>query len=132
MKFLNRNEERARLNSLCESEEAGLAVVWGRRRVGKSRLLLEWVNEQGGVYYIADESTASLQRKLLATALDMALPGFSAVDYPNWSSLFSRLAKDAQLHKWRGPFVIDELPYLIEAAPELPQCSAEVRGPRGT
>ena len=41
MKFVNRQQEIARLNRLVNSEESGIAVIWGRRRVGKTRLLLE-------------------------------------------------------------------------------------------
>lgn len=119
MEFLNREDERGRLNRLFRSKEAGLAIVWGRRRVGKSRLLLEWVKEHKGIYFVADESTAVLQRQLLATSIEPLLPGFATVKYPDWGSLFSRLAQDAQRIRWRGPLVIDELPYLIETSPEI-------------
>jgi len=39
MIFWNRVQELAALDGL---EAGGLAVVWGRRRIGKTRLLLEW------------------------------------------------------------------------------------------
>lgn len=120
MKFINRKEEMARLNRLIASEEAGLAVIWGRRRVGKSRLLLEWISRHQGVYYMADESSERVQRKYFSIALEQVLPGFSSVEYPDWFTLFSRLAKEALHNNWRGPLVIDELPYLIAATPEFP------------
>ena len=47
------------------------------------------------------------------------LPGFADVEYPDWAALFQRLGRDARAAKWRGPLVIDELPYLTLAAPEL-------------
>lgn len=120
MKFINREEEMKRLDSLADSSESGIAVVWGRRRIGKTRLLLEWSQKHHGVYFIADESTPSVQRKYLAMAIDQALPGFSNVEYPDWMALFHRLGKDSKHAGWRGPLVIDELPYLISASPELP------------
>ncbi len=120
MKFVNRHRELERLNRLAKARSAGLAVIWGRRRVGKTRLLLEWTNQNEGVYFVADESAPSIQRKFLSLALEQALPGFSAVDYPDWNALFLRLARDAMQAKWRGPIVIDELPYLISGSPELP------------
>lgn len=120
MDFINRHQEISRLDRLLSSSQAGMAVVWGRRRVGKTRLLLEWAQKHGGVYYVADESSAAIQRKYLATALEQALSDFSQVEYPDWMSLFSRLARDAKQAKWRGPLVIDELPYLISNSPELP------------
>ncbi len=120
MKFVNRHEELKRLKELTKSRKAGVAVIWGRRRIGKTRLLLEWTNQNGGIYFVADESAPSIQRKFFSLALDQVLRGFAEVEYPDWNSLFLRLAQDARQKKWRGPIVIDELPYLISGSPELP------------
>ncbi len=120
MKFVNRHQEMARLNRLARQREGGVAVVWGRRRVGKTRLLLEWAQKHKGIYYTADESAAAIQRKYFAAAFEQALPGFSSVEYPDWSTLLSKLAREAIQAKWRGPIVIDELPYLISVSPEFP------------
>ncbi len=120
MKFVNRFKELGRLKKLFRSRTAGLAVIWGRRRLGKTRLLLEWTEKNKGIYFVADESSAFIQRKFLSIAIGQVLPGFSEAEYPDWQSLFSRLARDAIQAKWRGPIVIDELPYLISVSPELP------------
>lgn len=120
MKFTNRKQELARLDALYHLPEGGLAVLWGRRRIGKTRLLLEWANKYKGVYYTADESASVVQRKYFAIALESALPGFAAVDYPDWSTLLTRLAKEAIQMGWKGPLIIDELPYLITMSPEFP------------
>ena len=120
MKFINRTQELARLNRLACKSAGGVAVVWGRRRVGKTRLLLEWVEQHGGIYFTADESAPAIQRKYFAAALGGALPGFSEVEYPDWGAFFSRLVKEAKHARFRGPIVIDELPYLISVSPELP------------
>ncbi len=120
MDFVDRDAELARLKAAAASQASGLLVVWGRRRVGKTRLLLEWVRSQGGAYWVADTSAAALQRKNLAEALEPRLPGFAEVEYPSWSALLTRLAREAKRAGWRGPIVLDELPYLISASPELP------------
>lgn len=120
MKFVNRHQELSRLNQLIRLPDASTIVIWGRRRLGKSRLLLEWIQQYKGVYYTADESAASIQRKYFSLAIDQALTGFSEVEYPDWTTLLSRLARDATQAQWRGPIVIDELPYLITASSELP------------
>ena len=39
--FLNRREELTRLRRLFTKRSRGLGVIYGRRRCGKSRLLLE-------------------------------------------------------------------------------------------
>lgn len=92
----------------------------GRRRIGKTRLLLEWSERAGGVYTVADQSAPDLQRAYFARAISQALPGFADVTYPDWERLLSRLAADAMSAGFTGPIVIDELPYLVAASPELP------------
>ena len=120
MKFLDRQNELARLDRIASSDEAGLAVVYGRRRVGKTRLLLEWTKKHGGLYTVADQSVADLQRGYFAEAVGGKLAGFAEVEYRDWRTLLSRLAREAQAAGWRGPLVFDELPYLVLASPELP------------
>jgi AAA+ ATPase superfamily predicted ATPase len=121
VRFLDRESELERLDRLADPDgEGGLAVVHGRRRIGKTRLLLEWTKRGRGVYWVADQSAAEIQRRYLADSLSARLPGFGAVAYPDWPALLSRLARDAAASGFRGPVVIDELPYLVAAAPELP------------
>ena len=55
MKFLDRQDELSRLDKLARS--SGLAVVFGRRRVGKTRLLLEWGARHDGVYFVDRDRT---------------------------------------------------------------------------
>jgi uncharacterized protein len=118
--FLDRQPELDRLERLVAQPQGALAVLFGRRRIGKTRLLLEWVQRTNGLYVVADQSSSEVQRRYVALALATRLSGFADVEYRDWWSLLVRLARDAQALGWRGPIVIDELPYLALAAPELP------------
>lgn len=120
MKFVNRQQEMLRLTKLMQNPNSSVAVIWGRRRIGKTRLLLEWTHKFKGIYYTADESSAKVQLKYFSLALESVLPGFADVEYPDWTTLFQRLFRDAIHYGWRGPLVIDELPYMIAESPELP------------
>lgn len=120
MLFVDRLEEMARLDRLQAAGEGGLAVVYGRRRIGKTRLLLDWSSRHGGLYTVADQSSAEIQRRYFAEAVAERLPGFAEAEYPDWRALLGRLARDAQTAHWRGPLVLDELPYLVMTSPELP------------
>ena len=120
MDFLNRSSELRRLHSAYNRKEGALVVVYGRRRIGKTRLLLEWTASSGGIYSVADQSTAGVQRSHLAQVLSARLPGFADTLYPSWQVLLDRLARDATREKWRGPIVFDEFPYLVAESPELP------------
>lgn len=118
--FLDRSEEIARLDALVRRSAGGLAVVHGRRRLGKTRLLVEWCRRHAGLYSVADQSTPDIQRRYLAEALSTRLPAFGDVTYPTWQALLDRLAGESLRSRWRGPVVFDELPYLVSASPELP------------
>lgn len=120
MLFLDRTEELGRLTALSRDRAGGLAVIFGRRRIGKTRLLVEWCRRTGGVYAVADQSAAEVQRRYLAEALTGRFPGFADVTYRDWSGLLSRLSTEARHAGWRGPIVFDELPYWIATSPELP------------
>ena len=120
MKFLNREEELARLERLVRSPGAGLAVVFGRRRIGKTRLLVEWTRRHNGIYAVADQSAADIQRRYLAETFALRFPGFADADYRDWRGLLNRLSSEARAAGWRGPVVFDELPYWTASSPELP------------
>lgn len=120
MKFLNRDAELARLDALAVARGGGLAVVFGRRRIGKTRLLVEWCRRHDGVYAVADQSAADVQRRYLAEALARRFPGFADVEYRDWRGLLTRVSTEARAAAWRGPIVFDELPYWLASSPELP------------
>ena len=120
MKFLNRHAELKRLNSLLSQKQGNLAVIYGRRRIGKSRLLLEWIKKTDGIYTVADQSNAAVQRMYFAHSVAARFPGFNEVDYKDFRSLLERLSREAIISGWHGPLVIDELPYLVSSDPALP------------
>ncbi len=120
MLFLNRKEEMSRLDELTARPEGGLAVIYGRRRIGKTRLLLEWAKRHDGLYSVADQSSGQIQRRYFAESVGGRFDGFAEVEYPDWRSLLTRLAREAGQARWRGPVIFDELPYLVLSSPELP------------
>lgn len=118
MDFLDRIDERKRLMRFLSQADGGMACVYGRRRIGKSRLLEEVLSDWREVIsYCADRSEGALQRARMSEDFSRLLPGFADVSYDTWRSFFERWQRDAP----RGSvLVIDELPYLVEKSPELP------------
>ena len=121
MKFLDRGEELSRLDRLARRSGGGLAVVYGRRRVGKTRLLLHWCERNDGLYTVADQSSADIQRRYFAQVAAAATAGIrrrrlSGLEKPAGTTL----PQEARASRWRGPVVFDELPYLVLSSPEIP------------
>ena len=115
--FLDRSDEVRRLRAFLRSGDGGLVVLYGRRRLGKSRLLLETLPRSRAIYFVADEREAALQRRSLAEEISRLLPGFADVTYPDWDALLRRFWADAPP---RAVLAIDEFPSLVASAPELP------------
>ena len=73
MKFLDREEEMRRLLDLSAREDGGLAVLWGRRRVGKTRLMLEWVRRANGIYTLSEAVPIVSQRSQVGSGCPLPL-----------------------------------------------------------
>ncbi|HEX8107445.1 MAG TPA: ATP-binding protein [Kofleriaceae bacterium] len=115
--FVDRRAELGRLCRALTARTSSLVCVYGRRRVGKSRLVTTALEGLAAVYYLADERDEHLQRHSLAREIERLIPGFARVEYPDWDALLDRWAEAAPAG---AVLAIDELPYLVRAAPALP------------
>lgn len=116
MEFLNRQKEVERLSRNLNADAFRLMVVYGRRRMGKTRLLQKLLNEED-IYFIADQRESPVQIRSFARQIGLKIKNFDKATYPDWESLFLSLAR--WMDKRRTIF-IDEFPYLVKNAPELP------------
>ena len=117
MEFVDRIDEQRRLHqALHGMNPSSLVVVYGRRRLGKSTLIKK-IFQEDDVYFMADNSDASQQRRLLAKALSYKFAGFDKVDYPDWESLLVQLNYRTESH---FPLCIDEFPFLVKVDHVLP------------
>lgn len=114
--FWNRTGEETRLRAFLDAPGAGLAVIYGRRRCGKSTLL-QRVLDSTAVYFQADQRETPLQIKAFQHALARLLPEFDRADYAGWDDLLAALYARAS---GRRCVCLDEFQYLVQAAPELP------------
>lgn len=129
--FLDREPELRRLARAFADPAGALVCVFGRRRLGKSRLVQRALEGRPSVYYVGDDRDAAVQRAALAREMARVIPGFADVAYPDWEALLVRWWRDAPL---RAVLAIDELPAVVATAPELPslfQKLLDARQPRG-
>ncbi len=110
--FVNRSEE---LRLLDEHVAAGgLLVVFGRRRVGKTRLLTHWLRRRQGLYSQAIEASKEQQ---VAQVFDDLKPGLSTNLVPR---TFGELLELVDLQPRDLVICLDELPYLVASDASLP------------
>lgn len=114
--FLNRDDEQRRLRRVTKGPGGLLAVVYGRRRCGKSTLLQHLLGAHD-LYYLADQREARLQLPDVAAAVDRVVPRFSGAGYGTWEALLQTL--DDRLNR-PASLALDEFPYLVQQEPALP------------
>ncbi len=115
--FIGRTRELTELNRLYHSTRFQMAVIYGRRRIGKTRIIQEFIKDKKAVYMMAVESNLPANLELLSTAIYNAFQGETeAAAMPPFQSLenaFHYLTQKARQQKII--FVIDEYPYLAQA-----------------
>ncbi len=126
LKFVGRKRELQLLQTEYQRPRPSLMVVYGRRRVGKSTLLLKSLQslEQPSIYYQASRLTNSNNLELLMIALKNQLQ-LSPIQQTLLSGLSDWTALLAFIQELAGQvggltLVFDEFPYLCEANPALP------------
>lgn len=119
--FVGRRAELRFLEEAYRSPGSAFTPVYGRRRVGKSELILHFLRSRNGVYFLGKQAPAGLQmREFLqeaAASLEQPLLGNLAVD--SWSAVLSAVIDSA---RGRGKLILalDEFQWMAEASPELP------------
>lgn len=57
--FIGREKELATLNRLYNSDKFEFAVIYGRRRVGKTALISHFIQDKKAIYFMGVESNES-------------------------------------------------------------------------
>ena len=118
MEFLDRISEVAMLNEFVEQGGAHLVMMYGRRRVGKTTLLLRWAEQTdlSVLYWVAKRDTKEALMLSLAQAIYAWEHDLDFTTVPlrpqNWEEVFQMLAQ--AIAKKRTIVILDELPYILE------------------
>ena len=126
-RFVDRQEELATLDRLTRESRPQFVILFGRRRLGKTTLLLEFAAQSGlpALYWVASkQSEAVLQRSLYETCarfLDVPPPP-GMVTPSSWTAIFQFLVENIaeKLGGRRVLIILDEFPYAVEASASLP------------
>jgi AAA+ ATPase superfamily predicted ATPase len=113
MKFVNREPELLFLQDHYRQKGAKLIPVYGRRRVGKTRLIREFIKDKPHIYYLCEQTSGKDQLREISSRIGefFAEPLLINRPFSSWGELFEFLGRQ----KKKYVFVFDEYPYLCMA-----------------
>lgn len=119
MKFIGRKSELGKLEAEY-SRGGGFVVIYGRRRVGKTTLVKEFLKGKTSFYFLATEEVEIQSMRRLASVVARATGNslLSRASFDDWLDLFQAIAEYKPGEK--KVLVIDEFPYLVKTNPAFP------------
>jgi AAA+ ATPase superfamily predicted ATPase len=124
--FVNRQMELGILDAFWAKRGAQFMVVYGRRRIGKTALLMHWLGgraepEIRGFYWVAHRSTPEILLRGFSQALGTCLadgsPLAGSLSFSSWEDAFAQMFALARQQPIAA--CIDEFPYLLESVPGI-------------
>ena len=92
--FVGRERELKALRDVYEKNGFGMTVIYGRRRVGKSTLIKEFIRGKEVIFYTATKVGAERNRELFAKqVLDVLDPAYSEAVFSSIESVFDIITK---------------------------------------
>ena len=111
--FIGRERELASLNEFYEKDGIGMTVIYGRRRIGKSTLITEFVKDKKTIFYTATKVGKNRNLELFSRqVVDLFMPGVENISFNTIEAVFDFIDKNVKDDKL--VLVIDELPYWAE------------------
>jgi len=127
IRFIGRRNELKLLEQAFDGEESSFIPIYGRRRVGKSELILRFLKDKPGIYSLGKKAPAGLQISefLREAALALDEPLLASMSAASWSDALA-----AVVSRWRGRsklvLAFDEFQWMVESSPELPSVLQEM------
>ncbi len=125
-KFVNREDELKFLESRYQSNSPEFIVIYGRRRVGKTELMLKFLENKNGVYFLASKEGDRQNIKDFSQTAGRVLNDeyFGQIEFPDWFTLFESVFKHRKFRELaennKFILIIDEFPYLIHSNKAIP------------
>lgn len=111
--FIGRKAELKVLEETYEKKGFQMTIVYGRRRIGKSTLITEFMRDKKASYYMASQSSLEDNvRKWSVQFIEDIIPEMQGVQFQELSTFFqfvARICKDEKII-----LALDEIPYIAE------------------
>ena len=115
--FVNRNSELEFLERKWKEKGAQLIIIYGRRRVGKTMLLKEFLKNRKGVYFLATADSMGENIKGLAEKFAELTGKEYFMEVKDFGRLFRYLADE--IREERIAVILDEFQYLMSLEPGI-------------
>lgn len=111
MIFFNREKELQFLENKWQRPDAQFLVLWGKRRIGKTALVKEFIKDKPHVFFLAESTSDKEQIKRFSLLLGdfFQEPLLRTRGFSTWEESFQYIKEKGQ----RFVLAIDEFPYLI-------------------
>lgn len=118
--FIDREQEIETLQNEYNRKGSSLVILYGRRRVGKTTLISEFIKDKNALFFLASEESEAQNRmefkNKAAEFINSDLLRESSVS--NWDTIFKTIMNTE--FKSKPIIVIDEFQYLGKANPAFP------------
>ena len=111
--IIGRENELKTLNNIFKKNKFECLIMYGRRRVGKTTLINEFVKNKKNIFYAALSSNSYDNLKALSLELKKYLKQSDKSIYSDYEAILDTIYEISK--KERVVFVIDEFPYLAES-----------------
>ena len=112
--FIGRDRELTTLNNLYNESTFQMVVIYGRRRIGKTTLILEFISDKPSIFFTAQEVNDTLNLRQFSKKVYnfFDLPESTGA-FDSWNSAFDFIADRAKERQFILAF--DEFPYAASA-----------------
>ena len=118
--FVDREQEMETLQSEYEKDGSALVVLYGRRRVGKTTLISEFIKDKNALFFLSSEESEAQNRSLLKEKVAEFINSdlLRSAEVKSWDVLFQSIM-DTPFES-KPVIVLDEFQYLGKANPAFP------------
>lgn len=111
-RFIDRDKERDFLEKEYNKNTASFVVIYGRRRIGKTSLLKEFIRDKKALFFLATEESENENRNEFKKAVSEYIdnPILSDANIDDWEQLFKYLVEYNPAE--RKVIIMDEFQYI--------------------
>ena len=119
-KFIGRKKELAMLDKTYLSQQTEFIPIYGRRRIGKSELILHFIKDKPSLYFLGKQSGQLLQIKefMSEAARVFKQPLLKSTNITDWKTALQAVVAQKK-NGGKLILVFDEFQWIAQASPDL-------------